>query len=84
MADLLRCRAEAVAWPLVAPDAFRHVSHLIHTDHLLPSFQLRLQQLGLGRVEEVAQWAWCDESSLATHLQYHANQRLYNIIGISS
>jgi len=78
MADLLRCRAEAVAWPFVALAAFRHATHRIHTEYLLPSFQLRLQQLGLGRVEEVARWAWHDESSLATHLQYHATQRLYH------
>ena len=78
MTDLLRCRAEAVAWPLVAPEAFRHASHLIRTEHLLPSFQLRLQQLGLSRVEEITRWAWRDGDSLTTHLQRHAKRQLYN------
>jgi hypothetical protein len=78
MADILRCRAEAVAWPFVAPAPFRHASHRIHTKRLLPSFQLRLQQLGLGRVEEVVRWAWHDGDSLTTHLQRHAKQQLYH------
>src|SRR5215831_348214 len=78
MTDLLRCRAEAIAWPLVSLDAFRHASPLIHREVLSPSFRLRLQQLGLGRDEELAQWAWSDKKFVFEHLRYHAGKLLYN------
>lgn len=78
MIDLLRCKAEAVAWPLVSPDAFRQASSRLQTKALLPSFRSRLQQLGMGRAEELAQWAWGDNEFIDTHLQSHATKLLYN------
>src|SRR4030095_13507379 len=78
MTDLLRCRAEAIAWPLVSLDAFRHASPLIHREVLGSSFRLRLQQLGLGRDEELAQWAWGDKKFVFEHLRYHASKLLYD------
>ncbi len=76
--NLLRCGAEAVAWPFVSPDAFRQASPRLQTEALLPSFQVRLQQLGTGRAEELARDAWNDNSSLVVHLQFHARRLLYN------
>ena len=61
---LLRFKAEAVAWPLVSPDAFRQASSSLQTRILLPSFRARLQQLGVSRAEEPAQDTWNDNSSL--------------------
>ena len=78
MIDLLRCKAEAVAWPLVSPDAFRRALPILQTESLFPSFQSRLRQLGVSRAEELAQDAWTDNSSLVAHLQYHATRLLYN------
>jgi len=78
MTNLLRCRAEAIAWPLVSLDAFRHASPLIHREVLSPSFRLRLQQLGAGREEELTQWAWKDKKPVFLHLRCHANKLLYN------
>jgi hypothetical protein len=75
--DLLCCRAEAIAWPLVSLDAFRHASPLIHREVLSSSFRLRLQQLGLERDEELAQWAWNDSKPVYMHLQDHASKLLY-------
>ena len=78
MIDLLRSKAEAVAWPLVSPDAFRQSLPRLQTKSLLPSFQTRLRQLGVGHAEELARDAWKDNSSLISHLQSHAGQLLYN------
>ena len=75
---LLRCKAEAVAWPLISPDAFRQASPRLQTEALFPSFRVRLQQLGVSRAEEPARDAWTDNSSLATHLRSHATRLLYN------
>ena len=78
MTNLDRCRAEAVAWPFVSPDAFRHAAPVLRRDILLPSMRLRLQQLGLRREQELTQWAWSDKNSLFKHLQHHARRLLYN------
>ena len=78
MTDLLRCKAEAIAWPLVSPDAFRQASPRLQTEALLPSFRARLQQLSMGRAEELVRWAWGDNEFIDTHLQSHATKLLYN------
>ena len=78
MIDLLRCKAEAIAWPLVSPDAFRQASPRLQTEALLPSFRARLQQLSMGRAEELVRWAWGDNEFIDTHLQSHATKLLYN------
>ena len=78
MTDLLRYRAEAIAWPLVCPDSFRHASSLVHQEVLRSSFRLRLQQLGSWREEELIQSVWGEERAVALHLQSHASKLLYD------